>query len=124
MTPITYVEQVPNKRRHDARINHTAIIAEMLAGGKPLRDIAIATGLSVPTVSNYRIRINREARMTAEYGASGRIEDFGVNTRQRILSFVSEYTDMHGARPTQRAIAMALGVSQSYVSSVCREPRL
>ena len=75
-------------------------------------------------LGDYTASAKRDIAFYARLEAEGLLECYGESVRDRILAFIAEYVDMHGTRPTQRAIAMALGVSQSYVSSVCREPRL
>ena len=75
-------------------------------------------------LESYAPAAKRDIAFYAQLESEGRLECYGESARSRILAFIAEYVDMHGTRPTQRAIAMALGVSQSYVSSVCREPRL
>ena len=75
-------------------------------------------------LESYAPAAKRDIAFYAQLESEGLLECYGESARSRILAFIAEYADMHGTRPTQRAIAMALGVSQSYVSSVCREPRL
>ena len=75
-------------------------------------------------LGNYTASAKRDIAFYARMEAEGILDCYNESVRDRILAFIAEYVDMHGARPTQRAVAMALGVSQSYVSSVCREPRL
>ena len=75
-------------------------------------------------LESYAPAAKRDIAFYARLEAEGLLECCGESVRDRILAFIAEYMDMHGHRPSPRVVAQALGVSRSYVSSVCREPRL
>lgn len=61
-TPFTYFDQSANQRKHAAAQANRAIIESMMQREASPKDMARATGLSVPTVRNYMYAIKREQK--------------------------------------------------------------